>query len=863
MAEPTTNLRVRISADLNDIKQGLAVLQGRLAEVRKDAAKPLPANNAVQQLGVSAGQTRAALAQLPAQFTDIITQLQSGTPFTTILVQQGGQIRDAFGGTKEALKGVAGALLGMINPVTVTAAAVGLLVYQVVQGEERINRFNEALILSGRQGQTTAEQLNELTVALGDLPDVSASEAADALASLAATGPIAADSFALVAEAAARMHDATGKSIQDTVAEYADLARDPVQAILKLNESERFLTEATFARISALQEAGDVEGAAAVATEARARSQIERAQEVVESLGLVTGAWHELKNAIGESFDESSNFFSRLDLDAKQAASTLSSFFRNFKLPSAAGAFGMQAAVYGPGSADPNAAGATTSKDNQIVDGDQAKAQLRFREETNRLLTTTLDLEGQIAQMRKEAAKQGVTDAALLDAREKAMRAAAAKKGSSGLAGAERAAGLQALRDQEAQAKAQREADTRVLQAQYQARELTVEEYYGRLRALTQQGTDAEAASLQKQIGYLKKQSATGKDAVGVGQQMATLESKLVQVRTEGAAAQQQLTIQETAAVKARTSALASYKAALDSSTSALQNEMDAAVARVGSGDREYEVAQRINGVLRERAERLNDLTLQRNAGQLTQQDFDEELAALQRATDERVRIIKDGYTRIDAAQADWLNGAKSAWANYVKDAGNVAGQVETALGSAFTQLEDIWVQFVTTGKASFSDFAKSVLADLARILAKQALVKLASTVASYWGSGGSGGGYAQGGYTGPGGVHEPAGVVHRGEVVWSQADVARAGGVGVVEGMRRGLRGYAEGGVVGGSTGVGNRRTLVLQTELNINGDAASNDAPDAPSEAAVRASFSAMINEWATKQLRPGGVLWGMTAR
>lgn len=56
----------------------------------------------------------------------------------------------------------------------------------------------------------------------------------------------------------------------------------------------------------------------------------------------------------------------------------------------------------------------------------------------------------------------------------------------------------------------------------------------------------------------------------------------------------------------------------------------------------------------------------------------------------------------------------------------------------------------------------------------------------------------ADGGYTGPGGVHEPAGVVHKGEVVWSQSDISKAGGVAVVESMRLGRRGYADGGIVG-----------------------------------------------------------------
>jgi hypothetical protein len=61
----------------------------------------------------------------------------------------------------------------------------------------------------------------------------------------------------------------------------------------------------------------------------------------------------------------------------------------------------------------------------------------------------------------------------------------------------------------------------------------------------------------------------------------------------------------------------------------------------------------------------------------------------------------------------------------------------------------------------------------------------------------GSWGLFDSGGYTGRGGRKEAAGIVHRGEVVWSQDDVQRAGGVHVVEGMRRGYAGYADGGIV------------------------------------------------------------------
>ncbi|MGK7794477.1 hypothetical protein ACSRDE_19130, partial [Acinetobacter baumannii] len=46
--------------------------------------------------------------------------------------------------------------------------------------------------------------------------------------------------------------------------------------------------------------------------------------------------------------------------------------------------------------------------------------------------------------------------------------------------------------------------------------------------------------------------------------------------------------------------------------------------------------------------------------------------------------------------------------------------------------------------------------------------------------------GFADGGYTGSGRKYEPAGIVHKGEVVWSQEDIKRWGGVGLVEKMRK-----------------------------------------------------------------------------
>lgn len=101
----------------------------------------------------------------------------------------------------------------------------------------------------------------------------------------------------------------------------------------------------------------------------------------------------------------------------------------------------------------------------------------------------------------------------------------------------------------------------------------------------------------------------------------------------------------------------------------------------------------------------------------------------------------------------------------------------------------------------AFADMLKRMVAEMMASKILELLFGNANTgqggIMSLYG--GNGFGFASGGYTGPGGRNQPAGVVHKGEVVWSQHDIARAGGVGVVEAMRRGLRGYASGGIVGG----------------------------------------------------------------
>lgn len=84
--------------------------------------------------------------------------------------------------------------------------------------------------------------------------------------------------------------------------------------------------------------------------------------------------------------------------------------------------------------------------------------------------------------------------------------------------------------------------------------------------------------------------------------------------------------------------------------------------------------------------------------------------------------------------------------------------------------------------------------------------------------------GFAEGGYTGHGGKYQPAGIVHKGEVVWSQHDVALAGGPARVDRMRptyprrSNYSGYADGGiVVDGATGQLNTTIATINSLKNL----------------------------------------------
>ncbi|MEC3765013.1 phage tail length tape measure family protein [Cupriavidus sp. SS-3] len=265
-------------------------------------AKLFESKKGFGDLGVSAAQTAAAMRMVPAQMTDIIVSLQAGQAPLTVLMQQGGQLKDAFGGVVPAAKALGAYVAGLVNPATLAAGAGALLATAMYQGSQEAGTFSKALILSGNAAGTTADQMATMAAKVSSTIGTH-SQAADTLTQMAQTGRIAGEVMVDLGEAAIAMSKATGKGIDDTIKEYVKLADEPVKASAALNEQYHYLTLSVYNQIKALAEQGRQDEAAALAQRTYANAMKERANQVLENLGYMQRGWNALKGAALGAWD--------------------------------------------------------------------------------------------------------------------------------------------------------------------------------------------------------------------------------------------------------------------------------------------------------------------------------------------------------------------------------------------------------------------------------------------------------------------------------------------------------------------------------------------------------------------------------
>ena len=262
-------------------------LSGLDAAIAKNKAM----NEAMHGSTISAKQMQQALMGVPAQFTDIFTSLAAGQNPMTVFLQQGGQLKDMFGGAGNAARALGGYVVGLINPFTLAAAAAATLAVAYNQGSKEADAYARALIMTGSAAGASAAQLQDMAKAAAAATGSTQGAAAEAIAAAAGTGKVAAANIELVSQAAIKLNRAVGANIQDTINDFAELGREPVKASEKLNEKYNYLTASIYTQIKALEEQGKTLEAGAMAQKAYADAMSGRADAVVANLGTIERAW--------------------------------------------------------------------------------------------------------------------------------------------------------------------------------------------------------------------------------------------------------------------------------------------------------------------------------------------------------------------------------------------------------------------------------------------------------------------------------------------------------------------------------------------------------------------------------------------
>src|SRR5699024_11192869 len=222
----------------------------------------------------------------------------------------------------------------------------------------------------------------------------------------------------------------------------------------------------------------------------------------------------------------------------------------------------------------------------------------------------------------------------------------------------------------------------------------------------------------------------------------------------------------------------------------------------------------------------------------------------------------KEYYKQEDNLRSDWQSGVTSTLADLTEKYTDYNQIAKDLTVSAFDRITDQITKLVTTGETNFREFTASILKMIAKIATQLLLVKaIESTLTSFGGGGGnafsslaSAIGFAGGGYTGDGGKYQPAGTVHRGEFVFTKEATSRIG----VKNLYALMKGYANGGAVGGPSGYASGGLVSGGTDVNVSGitvNVNSGVGSDPEQSKALQSGVRAIVAEEIAQSFQQGG--------
>lgn len=666
------------------------------------------AEGGMNRTGMSAKALSANMRMLPAQITDIVVGLSSGQAPLTVLLQQGGQLKDMFGGIGPAARAVGGYIAGLVNPYTIAAAAAGVLALAFYQGSVESSRLTNALVKNGNAAGTTAGQLSVFAQQVG-AGNATVAQAASALTQLAGAGNQLTILYPKIAAAAISWSKVTDQSVEEVVDSFNDLAKNPVDAVKKLDDQLNFLTASQYANIQSLQEQGRTMDAARLATEAYANALASRSTEMEQNLGVVEKAWNGLKSAAKSAWD------AMLDIGRTESPEQqLQKVYKQIENAQKGIGRGGRAA-FGLGISQPSldalykraadlqakiaADGAKNLEQatNNAIQAAGKKGIDLINSTYKSSLTQTEKLQKQLDDLQE--GRLAAQKAGALSAEEETKFAVARKNIEQQIADIKEREAKKSAPKTRGQNVGVREADNTAsrLLAQYDPAGQAV-------RTLTKE---------QQQLDLAWRKGKITLDEYGKALAQASLNYAAAIKGAQGLTAAEQ------------------YQAQLERQLLLQREQYTAQAAAVGMGGLEAERYQQRIQLEQQSNDRV--LQLQTELAQATTEKQRQELQAqidLEREyLPKRIQAQKDGYQQMDKARQDWLAGAASGARTWFEQIDDTASQTRSAMMRGLDGLNDELHTFVTTGKASFRSLTTSVLSDLARIAQNKFITSLISSM--------------------------------------------------------------------------------------------------------------------------------------
>ncbi|HBX3081028.1 TPA: phage tail protein [Klebsiella pneumoniae] len=814
-----------VDADTFDLySKKIEETRNRLTGFRDDLGKT----------GQSAAQTAFAMRMIPAQMTDIIVGLSTGQSPFMVLMQQGGQLKDMFGGIGPAIKGVGGYVLGLINPVTLAAAAVGVLGLAYYKGSQEQDEFYKSLTLSGNLVGKTTGQLADMAARVSVVANSTTGVSVATLNQIVSSGKVAAESLERVTTAVVEISEATGIATEKLVGDFNDIAADPVAAITKLNDQYHFLTLATYNQIKALQDEGNQQDAARVATDAYANAMQQRANDIHQNLGILERAWDSLAKTAKGAWD------AMLDIGREQTGTERISQIRKELdwIDKAAGGklfFGGRKAELEDELNNLQSQITTEGVLTEIISSHDKAEQKRIKtqqeaDRVNQQLLSNADIRNQKLKQQSEFLKSGAITAEQyaknVSRINELYKDPKSPKRPKGKAYTEDAATrlLDQINQQTAAMQSQLDASDK-LNSATQAR-VKFEQQIADLKTKSQLTADQksilsrsdEILQAYKQQEALQNSVKTLDDYRKMQEQVKTKDERtndLLKTRLElleKAKATGQLKPGEYE--KTRADIYQNTDMQLPSTVRNVVGNLTPTGGRL-SGTFEGMQGQ-INEYDQAQQELQRWLAAQEEAyakaGEITAEGEARMTSIRQRAADANQVIEAQKNTIISAATQSLFNSTADIMRTGFGEQSAIY-KVAFAASKAFAIADSmVKIQQAIASGAVSAPYPANIIA-MASIAAQTA--SIVSNIQAV-----SGVGFASGGYTGPGGKYQPAGIVHKGEYVFDQASTNRIG-VSQLEALRNGQPLDATLGRTGFGTGV-----------QNVNSDNSSKTTIHAPIE-------------------------------